>query len=250
MAVSLNVKDATSSTCDCVGYQDAFSSLHADCSILGDELCTKFIKRIPNEKICMNEMIGKSDMQWCYVSPSCAEGQALQWANPLLSLFLGKSAAKWKKCGATEKSFGQMTVTELAAWCNKNDMDLGLVAQFAYPTWAEDKLPAVWSFWGVHPPAGAPESSFRVAPVSDTLKNKLLAQTASGKPMFFSSPSGHPPFGVSEGKALYYINFGKKIEEQARKGGDFFEHPGIINDIKCIAGCDKVEDAWWSPLDS
>jgi len=248
-ALNLNVRAAASDSCACVGYQDAFENLHADCSVLGDELCTKYIMRMPNEQVCMNNFIGDAETQWCYVSESCAEGKSLQFARAKFPFTATKTAAKWKSCGPDEKSLGQMTLPELNDWCIKNDLDLGLVAQFAYPTWTEGKLPDVWSFWGVPPPEGALAASFEVGTVSAQLKEKLQAQVDSGKPMFFTSPSGHPPFAVSEGNKLYYINFGDKIMAQLVSGADFFEHPGIINEMKCVAGCDEVSVAWWSPLD-
>lgn len=243
-AISLHVKVATHDSCDCVGYQDAFKIFHADCSIVGFEACNTFIMRMPNEQVCMNEYVGKSETQWCYVSSNCAEGLMLQWSSGITP------SVKWKYCAANERSLGQMTMIELADWCEKNDMDLGLVAAFAYPMWTEGKLPAVWSFWGASPPAGAPEKSFKVVPISDTRKEKLQAQIDSGKPMFFDSPTSRPPFAVSEGKALYYINFGTKFLHQIMVGADFFAHPGIINEMKCVVGCDIVSAAWWTPINN
>jgi len=240
-------------SCDCLGWADA-KAQGANCDSFGDDLCTRFIMRLPNENWCMNkQLVDTSSIgQWCYVSQDCAASSATQW---------GTMGVKTKSCTADEPKLGDKTFEELVAWSIANDMDVGLVAQFAYPIWGPEKLPDVLEHFHVTAPTPkdeaptekfeeAPTEKFLRLPESQDLYNRLEAQKTSSGTMFYNSRSGHPPFGVSEGSKFYWVNYGSEIlkvlNATGDPGADFFAHPGVINIAKCVAGCETVDPPWWS----
>jgi len=242
MSSAVMVQHASNS-CECLGWQDAYQQ-GADCSTMGDETCAKFFRNLPNEQFCLNEDFGRtSPKQWCYVSSSCASGEALQWRTQ------GSGDVKFKWCGATEAKLSDKTPPELKAWTTANDLEIGLAVHFSYPTWQSEKLTTdVLSFFGVALPSDAPALEFKAEPLTPELRERLQKQADAGTPTLIISTAGHPPFGIMQGKELYWLNFSEEQLALLKSGGDFFAQKGAMNDVKCVAGCDKVVAPWMSPI--
>lgn len=231
----------SSGSCECLGWKAAYAA-GAKCGDgreldiaagvpgpkaarspqLAFEFCQMYFANLPDENYCMNNKFAQEPMQWCYVSGGCAEGTPTQRPGPL----------KVKTCSQGQDTLlGQMKFQDFAAHAYKNKLEMGLMVQYAYPTWAGEKLPDVQAFWGLPEPAHA-------KPMTPELKQRLQALADSGKTMFFTSRNGHPPFGVVEGKRLYYINFNPK-------GNPGFKKKEDMNSWGCVGGCGVENRPLW-----
>jgi len=232
--------------CECLAWQDSYRNHGADCSKMGDETCAKFFMNLPNEKFCLNENFGRTNpKQWCYVSASCATGHPLEWNTSNVK------DVKYKWCGVEEAKLADKTPLQLKSWTTANDLEIGLAIHFAYPTWQPEKLTSnVLDFFGLQPPADAPQEEFRSQPLNQQpdLRDRLQKRADEGTPTLILSTVGHPPFGVMSGSKLYWLNFSDEQLALLNRGEDFFSHKGIMNDVKCVAGCDGAVNPWMSPI--
>jgi len=232
--------------CKCLGWKDAYQIHQADCSHMGDETCDKFFKNLPNEVFCVNEGFHKEEpRQWCYVSSSCASGQTLTWRSAS-----DTNTAKFKWCGADEPKLADKTPVELRAWTEKNDLEIGLGVHFAYPTLPEKLTNDVLEFFGISAPADAPPAEFHSPPLSEDLRQRLQKRADEGRRTLIISTAGHPPFGIMEGKKLYWLNFSDKQMELLKNNQDFWSHKGIMNNVLCVAGCETAVAPWMSPINA
>uniref|UniRef100_A0A7S1KW17 Phospholipase B-like n=1 Tax=Alexandrium catenella TaxID=2925 RepID=A0A7S1KW17_ALECA len=186
------------------------------------EFCEMLFGSLPDDfRFCINNDFVGSPTQWCYVNPMCKRSAPAQGGT-----------LNVKNCTAgQDKSLGDLKFEEFAAYAHKSKLELGLLVQYAYPRWEGEKLPDVQAFWGLPAPKDA-------APISEALKARLQAQVSSGKPVFLSSRSGHPPFAVAEGEKLYYINFAPKTAID-------FKHKEDMNAWGCVAGCGSDNKPLW-----
>mmetsp|Transcript_3156 Transcript_3156/g.9456 ORF Transcript_3156/g.9456 Transcript_3156/m.9456 type:complete len:270 (-) Transcript_3156:132-941(-) len=230
---------ASDSSCECLGWKDAYTKHGASCGDgheldlagipgpiaktipqLSFEFCSMYFGNLPNDNYCMNKKWLADPTEWCYVPAGCTEGTPIQ--NRTLAT---------KDCNKeADATLGEMKFEELAAYAYRNKLELGLMVQYAFPTWDGEKLPDVQAFWGLPAPADA-------KPISTELRERLEAQVKSGKTMFIVSRNGHPPFGVSEGEKLYYINFNPTQAD--------FSHKEDMNLWGCVAGCGSENKALW-----
>jgi len=228
---------AASEDCDCVGWKTAYSSLGAKCGQgheldlalplpgvfaamnpqLQYEFCKFYFSGLPDDAFCQREKFGNGPEHWCYVSDKC----------PTATM---AGSAKVKSCRrGRDRHLGDMKFEEFAKYAHGNKLEMGLMVQFAYPTYAGEKLPDVQAFWGLPAPADA-------KPMSDELRKHLQAVVDSGETTFFTSRNGHPPFGVAEGSKFYYINF------DPHKYG--FDRKEDMNKWACVAGCTENSPLW------
>jgi len=235
----LHVGAASAESCECLGWQDAYSKHGAKCGDgheldtvgipgfiareipqIGYEFCAMFFQSLPNSKYCLNDKFSGTPAEWCYVSDACTEGAKSGGPLHTRNCTRGRDA-----------TLGEMKFEEFAAYVHENKLELGLTVQFAYPTWQKEKLPDVQAFWGL----AAPEDA---KPIDAELRARLQAQVDSGKTMFFTSRDGHPPYAVSEGAKLYYINF-------AEPGHIDFARKEDMNRWACVAGCGSANRPLW-----
>jgi len=237
-------REPVDSACECVGWHDAYNEHGMKCgwgreldiaadSIPGPiaamipqlsfEFCQMYFGNLPNDRYCMNNRFGARPTEWCYVRPGCSKGYKAQ-KDVQGSLYV-------KNCSRDEDAtLGEMKFEELAAYVYKNKLELGLAVQYAFPTWHVEKLPDMQAFWGLQAPADA-------APMGEGLRQRLKWHVGSGKTVFITSRSGHPPFAVSEGEKLYYINFNPV------KAG--FDRKEDMNLWACVAGCGAASKPIW-----
>mmetsp|Transcript_129673 Transcript_129673/g.276645 ORF Transcript_129673/g.276645 Transcript_129673/m.276645 type:complete len:263 (+) Transcript_129673:68-856(+) len=227
-------------TCTCLSWHDAYHSLNAKCGDghemdlvptlpgpeaaqipqLSFEFCEMYFSNLPDSNFCQNEKWVQEPAQWCYVSKECSQSKHLH--GPLST----------KTCTTGRDTLlADMKFEDFAAYAYSSKLELGLMVQFAYPTWEHGKLPDVQAFWGLPAGEGA-------APISEELRAELQELVDSGKTMFFVSRNGHPPFGVAEGKKLYYVNFNPA-------GNPGFEKKEDMNTWGCVAGCGSDNMALW-----
>lgn len=232
--------NGTSASCQCLGWKDAYALHGAQCGLghevdvygrpgaetvkdlsVAFEFCWMYFNALPNDNYCMNVKWEPAPAQWCYVSQDCPEGQTPEGSGPL----------KTKTCvQGHDASLGEMKFEDFAAYIYRNKLELGLSVQFAYPTWQPEKLPDVQAFWGLPQPSDA-------QPISEELRARLQQQVDSGKPMFFTSRSGHPPYCLMEGKKLYYINFNPDNPGFAKRED--------MSLFACVAGCGAENKPIW-----
>lgn len=225
--------------CECVGWKDAYTKYSMKCGggreldivsgvpglmaamipQMSYEFCKMYFQGLPNDNYCMNNKFGDSPVEWCYAKKGC-QGKPASGGKLVV-----------KTCERSQDAtLGEMKFEELTAYAYRNKLELGLMVQFAYPTWPVEKLPDVQAFFGLEAPSDA-------KPISEELRKRLQEQVASNKTMFFTSRSGHPPYGVSEGGKFYYINF------NPQKAG--FDHKEDMNLWGCVAGCGQANKALW-----
>jgi len=184
------------------------------------EFCEQYFYNLPADNFCQNEKFGDGVPNWCYVSPECSEGTHLY--GPLST----------KTCASgRDKLLSDMRFEDFAAYAYKNKPEMGLMVQYAYPTWQGEKLPDVMEFWGLKGDAQA-------KPLSEDLRRRLQAQVDSGKTVFFTSRSGHPPFGIAEGGKLYYMNFNPA-------GNPGFAKREDMNTWGCVGGGGSANMELW-----
>lgn len=228
------------SECECLSWKKAFTDYGANCDKAGEDICGLFVARLPDEKFCMNSFVGMyHPQQWCYVSANCESGNKLDWA---VDSYHGR--ARWKQCDTNQRFLGDTNFTDLHDWSVKNNLDIGMVAQFAFPTWDWGELQSVMNFFDAHMPPDAPWKEDQH--ISEEDRQRLQAMVDSGASMFYASRTSHPPFGVSEGKKFYYINHGVSIANVVMAGGAFHSQPNKINDVVCAGGCGNAsKPTWW-----
>jgi len=234
----LSPLNATGS-CDCLGWQDAYTSYGAQCGSgheldllpfpvalarhipgLSEEICHHFFGSLPNDPRCLKRAFDASEDNWCYVPGACAEGQATD-----------RQGLGVKSCHRGRDTLvSDMRFEDFAAYAYRSRMEMGIMTQFTYPTWGPEKLPDVQAFWGLEAPSNA-------APISDELRQRLQAMVDSGNTTFFTSVSGHPPYAVAEGTKLFYINF-------RTAGVVDFNHKEDMNRYACVAGCEHNAPLW------
>jgi len=224
---------------------------------MGPEICEKFILKLDMDDFCINNVVEssknkfayESSASWCYVLPTCERGLDQTWGQGHVESEEGPgSPVKWRPCAAEEFHLRDKNLYNLSSWAWQLDLDVGLAAKFAYATFDGGQLPQVMHHFNVSAPEGAPATKFEAEPESETLKNKLKAKKESGETVFYASESGLPPFGISEGSKFYWVNFGDQAETAVKEGEELLEHPGMISNVKCVAGCETVNPTWWSPL--
>lgn len=241
LAGALQVASDSEKGCDCLSWPAAFAPKHAaDCAGMHEPyVCDRFLMKLPNESFCLNSWFGAATKQWCYVSKACQRGENLTWAQDGV-----QPNVLFRTCEAKDKRLGDKKIMDLHAWCKDNNLDVGVAAQWAYPTWQREKLSEVMSFWGLEAPAGAPNATA----VNATLKAGLQELEASGKTTFFNSQTERSPFGVVEGQQLYWMNLGQPFIQLVLSGKEHSMQPGEVNDVKCVAGCEHNEKPWWHEL--
>jgi len=235
----LHAVTSHNTSCECLGWKDAYTKHGAKCGDgheldlanipgsvarlvpqLAFEFCQMYFGNLPNDNLCMNQKWLEKPTEWCYVSAGCAG------ATPVRSGLLAT-----KECDKqADATLGEMKFEELAAYAYKHKLELGLMVQYAFPTWQGAKLPDIQAFWGLPEAADA-------KPISAELRERLQAQVKSGKTMFIVSRNGHPPFGVSEGDKLYYVNFNPSKADFSRKED--------MNIWACVAGCGSANKPLW-----
>lgn len=245
--------DQTASSCACLDWSDAYQVFGAKCGDghemdiaegipgpqaaaipqLHDEFCGQYFGNLPKDNFCQKTRFDAGTKQWCYVKAECAVGERSQ----------GSGSVKTKWCSeGQDKILGDMKFEDFAAYAHKNKLELGLMVQYAYPTFefedaaGETKLPDVQSFWGLAPGSDA-------KPMTEELRQRLQEVKDSGKTTFFTSRSGHPAFGVAEGEKFYWINF-SKINSFWSMQGKQWEHKEDMNHWACVAGCELVSAVW------
>lgn len=210
---------------DFVRHPEIPGTMLAKVPNLAFEFCEMYFKSLPNQTFCMNDALGEDEpKQWCYVAPICENGHRR---------YGGRLKQKFCTPGK-DLILGTKNFETFASWAFSMKMEMGLMVQFAYPTWKGEKLSEVLPFFGV----GENRT------ISDSLRERLQRLVDSGKTTFFSSESGHPPFGVVEGRKLYYINFSEANKRRQEAGEDVWKHKEEMNAWGCISGCDKVVDRW------
>mmetsp|Transcript_80825 Transcript_80825/g.228949 ORF Transcript_80825/g.228949 Transcript_80825/m.228949 type:complete len:262 (+) Transcript_80825:49-834(+) len=233
--------------CDCVSWADAYAHRGANCANLKDPyVCAAFLMKLPSESFCMNAKFG-SGSQWCYVASDCKEGKNLTWLDDG-----EKSDLLWKECGAHSPRLGDKKVDQLTAWCDKHDLDVGVAAQFAYAV-AQENLYEVMPYWDLKLPKDAETNITVVA--KDKMQPFLarqLAKQAQAHATFYKSGTDHSPFGIAEGGRFYFLNVRKELEEMLVGGreSELWDHPHVMTAAKCVAGCKRNEEVWWSPLNN
>lgn len=235
---------AADSSCECIGWKDAYTKHGMQCgwgkeldvALITDNIpgpiaaqipqlsywCGQFFANLTNENFCMNNMFAASPTQWCYVSPGCPQGARAQAGD----LFV-------KVCSRDDATLGSMKFEELAAYAEKRQLGVPLAAQFAYPTWPE-ALFAVASFYGVDATAILGPEFKDYLPSVDAvpgLRERLNAQVASGRPVFFNNEGGKPPLAVAEGKKLYIMGPNEGLA---------WRDTGNPDAWGCLAGCDSA----------
>ena len=83
-----------------------------------------------------------------------------------------------------------------------------------------------------------------IKPMSDELRAKVQEVVDSGKTTMVTSFSGHPPYGIIEGKKLHYLNFSEEHNRLVLEGKDAWAHPENMNQVKCVAGCEVNSPIW------
>jgi len=219
------VKQHQGSSCDCMTWKDVYANHGVKCGaggefqpivskglslslaqqVVGAEFCGKLFERIP-DNFCINNDFIYNPSQWCYVSSACST------ATPVK----GRKHVSVKTCGEGDKMLMDYSFDELYNLTkpDKENLDIGLVAQYAWKYWTADKWPAV-------------ESEIMNGPTRSDLKEMV----ASNKPVFISSTSGHPPFHLVKGNRVEEIHF--TSDTGAFNAGRM----GAVNEIVCIKGC-------------
>jgi len=242
----VSVHDQAASSCACLDWSDAYTVFGAKCGEgheldlalaeglsgldaaklpqLSFELCEQYFGNLPKDNFCMKTRFDAEDESWCYVKPECAVGEQSQGSGPL----------KTKLCSAgQDRILGEMKFEDFVAQADELKLEKGLMAQFAYPTFQGAKLEDVQSFWGLAPGSDA-------VPMTEELRQRLQEVKDSGKTTFFTSRSGHPPFGVAEGEKFYWINYSKTNTLYTIQGTQW-DHKEKMNSWACVAGCEKVK---------
>jgi len=240
-SLQVDVDSDVEKGCGCLSWREAFTPKYgANCDGMGDPyLCQSFLMQLPAENFCMNYFFGNTT-QWCYTPAHCKKAQKLTWAAD------GKESKKvaWMECGGKKHQYlQQKKMLDLSAWCRKNDLDVGVAAQFAYPTLEKEVLTGVQSYWNVPPFPNTP-----IIPVNETLKPKLQELVESKRSMFITSSSKRSPFAVVEGREFYWINLATPFIQLVINGKEHSMRPGEVNDVKCVAGCEKTANPWWTAL--
>lgn len=202
---------------------------------LAFEFCLLYFKAIPDEKFCMKTKFSAPGTEsWCYVPKDCEQGQELQHDI----MYHMEVKVKSKICDpASEKVLHTMKFEDFAVYQKSMKLEMGLMVQFAYPKWAGDeKIFDVMEFWGLT------STDKDVKPLSRELRTKLQSVVDSGVTTFIGSRDGHPPYGVVEGKKLYWINFSEANKK--RSNDEKWTHKEEMNAWACVAGCDKVSPIW------
>lgn len=189
-----------------------------------EEFCANFWAQLPDDNLCFKSEFGSAnaDDTWCYVSGDC---------KPMRN----GTKLNTKTCVRGEdRILGDMKFEDFARYMDDNKLEKGLALQYAYSVFTA-KLPDVIEFWGLSVPG------MRVKPLTDELRQAVQQHVDSGKTMFITSVSGHPPFAVSEGKKLYWINFSKAYKKHVAAQEDVWAHKEEMNAWACVAGCDQNE---------
>jgi len=259
MSQAAMLRQASDSSCECLGWQDAFHEYHADCQKQGDVVCSQFFMSLPNEGFCLSEGPGvPQPKQWCYVSASCASGASLTWAGENQKT-QATASAKFRWCDAEKFSLSHMAPLELKQWALKSDVDAAVAATYAYPTFNHKMTLDIMNFFGTRPPANSKYLDFAAPPLDLFTSAQLQGLVNAGTPVLIrpddkDGKAPNPPFGIIKGQELYYINFSDEYEKVMRKGvgsGVAFTHRGIMNDIKCVANCaNGTSFAWTSPVNA
>lgn len=205
-------------------------------------MCAHFFMNIPDEQICINEQSGHQlePKQWCYVWPTC-------------NTDLTRGGAKYKLCGEDDEKLGDLSPVQLKRWSERNNIDVGVAVHWAYPSLSQQNIAlsqSVLDIFGAEAPPSAPEWAFSPDSLSAD-QNKILGeQVLKGKTTVVTSRTGAPPFALFQGSQFYWLNFSDEQAELVRGGGDFYATRGMLNDVKCVAGCDGADMAepWWSEV--
>lgn len=240
------VPEPLSSSCECIGWQDAYNKHGMKCGggkelevatwkhgipgpiaaqylpELAQGFCKGYFEKLPNDGYCVNDYFRANPTEWCYVSPGCSQGYKAQEGD----LFV-------KNCSREQDAtLGEMKFEELANYSSKHGLDVSTAAQFAYPQWSNESLYSVGSFWGV---TGLGTLFLgEVSPdLGEGLRERLKAHVKSGRTVFIRSANITPPWGVSEGGKLYVI--GPNLLDQS---------PGAEPSLwSCVAGCEPASEA-------
>lgn len=239
------------SNCTCLSWSYAYSKAGATCGQgheldlvgipgpsaakipqLADEFCKNYFYNLPDENFCQRTKFGADhDDGWCYVAAeACPQGEETQRDDsPHL-----RTKLKTKRCGAGDRKLSDAKFEDFVAHAKASKLEFGLMVQYAYPALKDVKIQDVQSWWGLPKDPAAPE-------LTEAMESKLQAAVDSGETRFISSRSGHPPFGVVEGKKLYWINFSEANKRRQRNGEDVWAHKEEMNAYACVAGCEENE---------
>lgn len=189
---------------------------------------------------CVLAKPGPSTKSWCYVAPECEKGTT-QWYKP-------QSPLKTKICETGKDTMlGDLEPNELMEFFDSENFDKGQGVQFAYPLFdgnGSDLLDTI-GYWGLEAPFSLIQQQWgRNKPITEELRAKVQAVVDSGKPTIFLSPNTQPPMAVAIGQKLYWINHSKKYLELKARHQDVWKHKDVINEIKCVHGCDENAAVW------
>jgi len=126
--------------CACLNWKDAYAKMGMSCGDTGRELaggldfqqgCKMFFQRIDDD-FCVNwdfDGASLSTKQWCYVSSECKElGEGTR------SLSRDKTRiSAYKTCTDKDQKLVMKKPYELAQVAVKDDLDLSVLARWAYP---------------------------------------------------------------------------------------------------------------------
>mmetsp|Transcript_104192 Transcript_104192/g.336033 ORF Transcript_104192/g.336033 Transcript_104192/m.336033 type:complete len:283 (+) Transcript_104192:52-900(+) len=192
--------------------------------MIGGEFCKKFFTRMENN-YCVNiDFNAKSDdwkgQQWCYVSSKCADKNV-----KLNGVVGGVNALKTKVCNPMHDTLTRwMTPLQLDVLRHSYDIDLGLLAKFAYPVWQGEKWPAVERFF---------VGTGAVNLLASGVRKDLQKVMEDKERYLFDSPDGKTPFYVVAGKRVWKINQTPGAPSKWLAGD--MKH---VNEIQCIANCE------------
>lgn len=217
--------------CSCITWKDAYHlgakcdarelhpletesmglrALTVDASV-DDEFCNKFFHHI-SDNFCVNTDRVYHPQQWCYVSNDCGAGGLRE------HMYTGDHGTlRAKICDEGDKKLMDYSFDELYELTKKENLDVGVLAQYAWKYWRQDFWPAVES---------------ELMSDSGPSRMDLKQMVAGGKPVFFTSDSGHhPPFHLVRGSAVYEIRFSSDMAAFASG------RMANVNEMVCLKGC-------------
>lgn len=249
--------------CECLGWWDTYNVFGIQCGwgleyvtllkhgvsmekagkLLGDQVCTNFLKRFPDDSpmYCVNVDQANTPewngQQWCYTSAWC---QNKTGNGKNITAGVG-----WKTCTpGVDDMLRDRTPEQLIEIAEKYDMDVGLLAKMAYPVWQGDKWPAVAPFWpkagrsggSISPTAAMTLLSVEVSQtqrLSAELESRMRQVVSNGTAMVFDSANTRPPFAIVFGSKLYEVQQTADWEAQW-----VAKNMSKTTQLVCVQGCD------------
>lgn len=217
------------SECECLNWKETYRSQQAVCGqgpelrsvanelhtslelvmpFLQSEYCIDFFERLDHNR-CVNLQLGTgaAHKTWCYVSPQCHRlGNGIE---------MPQAGANWKTCSDHEDShLRDLTLPELWAVADANELDLGILLKSAYPVQPQ-RWPDVEQFWWFEDFSTQPEN-VRAARDAGTTVIYEVRQDGTGDKI------------VASGEQLWAINADPSLYPRTRFG------------YECMSGCESL----------